>query len=102
MTLRIEHLNPRILTIRHEHIAVWRERQAVRVAEFAGAGPLFSPFMKKTAIAIEVSDPTVDVAVADVERAVRRVQHFRRLIEVRRIPAALTGGANSQEQATIV
>src|SRR4030095_14296782 len=87
----------------HDHVgAAGDEAQAVRIAELTVTCTFLSPLAHPLAASVEQRDATVDLAIGDIERAVRSNRDVSRLIEMRRVPLADSGLADAEQQFTVV
>ena len=94
----IKNLQPRIAPIRHINPAFSINVQAVRHVKFAGGGARAAPLMEETAVRRKVHNSAVQVAIADVKRAIRGHGHIGGPVEMGGIAAGHARFTKRQQQ----
>src|SRR5215469_7025709 len=81
-SLRIEHLNSRILPIPHVHQALCVRSDGMWQAEFAFTRPLLPPLSNEVPVAVKLDDPRVSFAIGNVDFAGLSKRHVVRTIKM--------------------
>src|SRR4051812_5471747 len=101
-TLRVEHLDARILAVGDEDIAAGTEGEAVRVAELSVAISLRAPLPGQLPTRIEQRDAAVHVAIGHVQGSILANGDICRLVEMRRVPAADARLSERQQELSVM
>jgi hypothetical protein len=83
----IEGLDPGVASIGHVHSASRVHGNPMRQVELAAGTPRLPPLPDELAIGVELDNPGVAVAIADIHRAINALRHVGGSIEMRPIGA---------------